>query len=224
MIPRKPPLTTHGAFPLALLLLAGQAQAAEGRDVPLAAVCAGVTKARPADPEGIIQVKMVAKPRDMPSLPADLSLQLEHSDGKATPIALDADNGFDPRCDDPAMRDAVVHINQPRSRVRFGLAFPARVPAGTAMSYAKLAESVPVMIEAIRLQAGLLRFLAPKVRGVRLTFPAQAGQHVTIRLPGGDKRFDADARGVVVVPWNPDWSTATVQLSEPLRAIAPDLH
>jgi hypothetical protein len=215
-------MTLRHALALTLALSATQALAGEGRDVPLAPVCDGVTKAKPADPEDIIHVKMVAKPKDQPELPPDLALELV-KDGKATPIALDADHGFDPRCDEPSMREASIRVNQPRDKVRFGLAFPARVPTGTAMSYAKLAESVPVMIEAIRRQAGLLRFLAPKVRGIRLTFAAE-GQHVTIRLPDGVKRFDADARGVVVLPWNPDWSTATVQLSEPLSAITPELH
>ena len=215
-------MTIRRALALTLALTAIQAHAAEGRDVPLAPVCDGVTKAKPADPEDIIHVKMVARPRDQPELPADLALELV-KDGKTTPIALDADHGFDPRCDDPSMRDASIRVNQPRSKVRFGLAFPARVPSGTAMSYAKLAESVPVMIEAIRRQAGLMRFLAPKVRGVRLRFAAE-GQHVIIHAPDGVKRFDADDKGEVIVPWNPDWSTATVQLSEPLRAITPDMH
>jgi hypothetical protein len=211
------------ALPLSTLLLAFAAQAEEGRDVPLAPTCAGVIKAKPADPEGIFRIKMVVKPKDEPSLPADLALELRNK-GQITPLHLDADHGFDPRCGDPGMKDAVVHINQPRSRVRFGLVFPARVPAGTDMSYAKLSESVPVMEKAIKLQAGMLRFMAPKVVGIRLTFAPATGQSVTIGLPDGAKRFEVDPRGVLVLPWNPDWASATVRLSEPLVGITPELH
>ncbi|TCV97013.1 hypothetical protein EC912_1015 [Luteibacter rhizovicinus] len=208
-------------LPLACSLAVAPAIAAESRDMAMAPICAGIAKSRPADPEGIIQVMLVAKPR-AGTLPADLKLELREPSGRTEPVALDTNHSFDPRCDVPGRPESVVRINYPKARVNFGMVFPARVPPGTQMSYAKLAESVPVMQEAIRLQAGVFRFFAPKVRGIRLIFPA-AGQTATVDTPGGPKTFAADHQGIAIVPWNPDWATAQVTLSSPLKGIAPDM-
>ncbi|MBB3225463.1 hypothetical protein FHW69_000053 [Luteibacter sp. Sphag1AF] len=209
-------------LPLVCLIGCGSTAAADYRDMALAPICAGIAKSRPADPEHIFHPRLVAKPRGGP-IPADLTMELHQPDGRTSPVVLDADHTFDPRCEVAGMPESTIRINYPKSRLDFDMTFPARVPPGTSMSYATLAESVPVMMEAIRLQAGLLRIFAPKVRGLKLIFPGP-GQTATIDGPDGRKTYAADPRGVAVVPWKPEWEKARVTLSTPLKGLTPDLR
>lgn len=198
---------------------ASAAQADEGRDFSLAKVCAGVLKSAPADPQKIFAPRLQARPHNGP-LPADLVIT-RTINGQTLAEPLDAQHSFVLNCDQPGASQAILHVNYPKSRVDFGMLFPARPVPGTTMSYASFTESVPVMKEAIHRQAGMLSMLAPSV--VALKVAMAPGDHVVVTLPEGPKRFDADGAGVVVVPWNPEWSNAQVSLSSPMRGITPQL-
>lgn len=203
----------------AAVATASTAWADEGRDHSLEKVCTGVLKSAPADPQRIFAPRLQAQPRDG-SLPDDIVVT-RTINGQTHPEPLDADHSFALHCDQPGATAASIHVNYPKSRVGFGIIFPARPVPGTHMSYAAFAESVPVMKEAIHLQAGVLTMLAPSV--VSLKVAMAPGDSVTIALPDGPRRFDADGAGKVVVPWNPNWSNAQVSLSSPMLGITPQL-
>ena len=39
-------------------------------------------------------------------------------------------------------------------------------------------------------------------------------------LPGGGKKsYRTDAKGLIVLPWEPKWAAGTVELSAPLKSI-----
>jgi hypothetical protein len=195
------------------------ARADEGRDHSLAKVCAGVLKSAPADPQKLFAPRLQAQSRNGP-LPDDLVITRTIG-GQTRPEPLDADHSFALHCEQPGATEASVHVNYPKSRVGFGIIFPARAVPGTTMSYAALTESVPVMKEAIHLQAGVLTMLAPSV--VSLKVALSPGGWVSVALPDGAKKFAADAAGNATVPWNPAWASAQVTLSAPMRAITPQL-
>jgi hypothetical protein len=210
---------TQAVLVIATVTMASAVHADDGRDFPLAKVCSGVLKSAPADPQKIFAPRLQARPHDGP-VPADLVVSRTTA-GQTRPEPLDADHSFALHCEQPGASEATIHVNYPKSRVDFGMLFPARAVPGTTMTYATLTESVPVMKEAIHRQAGMLSVLAPSV--VSLKVAMAPGDHLTVALPGGPKRFDADGAGAVVVPWNPDWSDAQVSLSSPMRGITPQL-
>ena len=115
---------------------------------------------------------------------------------------------------------AVVQVNQPKGRVQLSLEFIPRTPPGTRMSYAALAESGPVLERGIGQMAGMMRFLAPKIRAFSLTFAAPGPQSLSLTRAGSKPQiYRTDANGVLQLPWNADWSTGLVELSAPLKAI-----
>lgn len=199
-----------------LLILATQGASAEsGRQFPLEKACTSAEALKPLDPQGVFTYAVVAVPaRGGTQLPADLELELHRGD-TSTPLALDARHGFVPPCSD--RKNVTIHVNYPKNTVGFLDDYRPRLPAGTHMRYAELAESAPIMERGIRAKAGLLRFMAPKVSGFILGFDPGNGQTVTVALPTGPKTFTADAKGVIRLPWQPGWVDAMVTLSEPLH-------
>lgn len=193
---------------------------AEWRDIPYAEVAkAPLTLAR-IDPHKVFKVRLQAQPgKGHAALPADLRLQVKVG-GQVVPVPVRADGTVEL----PIRREwvdagAVLQTNQPKDRVRVRMHFDSRVPAGTRMSYAQLTEAAPILEKGIKEMAGLMSFLAPEVKSFSLRF--DPGPHsLVLTLPGGKKRsWKADAKGVIVLPWEPKWAPGLVELSAPLKGI-----
>lgn len=225
---RRAALPLH-ALPLLVLLAALGPRAALAlpasgwRDVPYEDVARMPLALGRLDPERIFRYSFTVKPgKGHAAVPAGLRLQVRHG-AQVVPVAVGADG----RVEFPIRKDwsdagAVVQINQPKGVVNLSLNFEPRTPPGTRMSYARLAESAPVMERGIREMAGMMRFLAPKVRALGLRFAEAGPQSLTLLHPGGKRQvFRTDAKGDLRLPWNPAWSAATVELSAPLKQVGP---
>jgi len=206
---------------LALLALATQAaRAAEWRDIPYADVAKMPLVLAKVDTQHVFTSSMVAKPgKGLSALPADYKLQLK-VDGQVIPLAVAADGRVSlPIRQDWADAGAVIQTNQPKGRVVVSLSFDSRVPPGVRMSYAQLTEAAPVLERGIKEVAGLASFLAPGVEHFTLSF-AQPPQTLLLTLPDGKKRsYKTDAKGLIVLPWEPKWAAGIVELSAPLKGI-----
>jgi hypothetical protein len=210
------------ALSLSLVLLAGPALAG-WRDVPYADVAKMPLGLAAVDPGHVFSYRYRVQPgKGETTLPADLQLRVR-AGGAFHPLVVGADNRVDvPIRQDWADGGAVLQLNQPKGRVNLSLVFDARTPPGTRMRYGQLAESGPVLERGIRAMAGMMSFLAPKVRSFDLRFDAPGPQTLSLTPPGGrPKLWKTDAKGVLNLPWNAAWSNAEVVLSAPLKALDP---
>jgi hypothetical protein len=199
---------------------------AEWRDIPYAEVAKMPLVLKQVDPQGIYRVSYLAQPGPgQTALPADLKLRVKAGD-QTVPVAIRPDGHVElPIRQDWADAGALLQANQPKGRVKLSISLDSRTPPGTRMSYAQLTESAPVMERGIRKVAGIMSFLAPKVRGLVLHFEKGAPQTVTLLLPDGKRKvWKTNADGHATVPWEPDWLAATVELSAPLVGVDRDLR
>jgi hypothetical protein len=207
---------------LGLLALAVAAPAAaEWRDIPYADIAKMPLTLKKVDPQKIFTTTLRAKPgAGQASLPADFKLQVRVG-GQVIPVLVQPDGRVElPVRQDWADAGALVQSNQPKGRIKVDVSIDSRTPPGTRMSYAQLSESVPVMERGIKEMAGMMSFMAPKVRELVLRFDKASQQTVTLTLPGGKKMlWKSDAQGHAKLPWEPKWLAATVELSAPLQGI-----
>ena len=197
------------------------AAATAWRDVPYKVVAKMPMGLRAVDPQGVFHYQFVVHSPDHKSpLPADLQLRIR-AGNQLTPLPILPGGRVDlPIRQDWVDAGAAVQINQPKGRVQLSLDFVPRTPPGTRMSYAALAESGPVLERGISQMAGMMRFLAPKLRAFSLTFAAAGPQTLSLTRVGAKAQvFRTDANGVIHLPWNADWSTGLVEVSAPLKAI-----
>ncbi|CAN5187523.1 hypothetical protein BH11PSE14_BH11PSE14_21990 [soil metagenome] len=224
------PTSRRLSFPLALLLLlpglAGVATArADWRDVPYKDIAKMPMGLAAVDPGHVFSYAFLVRSKTAgAALPADLQLRVLAA-GVVTPLPVQPDGKVElPIRQDWVDAGAVLQVNQPKDRVSLGLAFTPRTPPGTRMRYGRLAECAPVMERGIAQMAGMMRFLAPKVRSLALRFDASGRQSLTLVHPGGKRAsFATDASGVLKLPWNADWAESVVELSAPLKGIEPVL-
>jgi hypothetical protein len=101
-----------------------------------------------------------------------------------------------------AAEDTPVTINLPEGKASLGVTFGAKPPTTRELDYAQLQAGALQLNAAIRREAGVMRFMAPKIKGVLLLWkapePAEPGlrilaadgeQHLT-STPAGDYRRD----------------------------------
>jgi hypothetical protein len=206
---------------LVLALLVAVPSRAEWRDIAYSDVAKMPLMLKKVDPQHVFTYfYRVVPAKGQQTLPPDLKLQVS-ADGQVVPVAFQADG----RVDLPIRQDwqdagAKIQINQPKGKVLISFTLNSRVPPGTRMSYGELTESAPVLERGIKEMAGLMSFLAPKVTVIVLKFDKSAAQTVTLALPDGQKKvWKTDAEGQIQLPWEPDWSSAAVMLSAPLKGI-----
>lgn len=104
--------------------------------------------------------------------------------------------------------------------VRFALQIRCRVTAGTAIPYSELGECVGQMNDAIGEQAGMMSFMAPSAKGVRI----RCGAECVATLPGGTPpEIKADKDGNIDILHDKYRKTPnlTVTLSAPPSAVSP---
>jgi hypothetical protein len=205
----------------ALLALAAAPTLADWRDIPYANIAKMPMTLKKVDPQKIFAFSFRARPgAGLTALPADFRLQVK-AGGQLLPVPVQADGRFElPIRQDWVDNGAVLQSNQPKDRVLIDMTINSRTPPGTRMSYAQLTESVPVMERGIKEMAGMMSFLAPKVRELILSFDKASAQTVSLTLPGGRKLlWKTDAKGQAKLPWEPKWLAATVELSAPLQGI-----
>lgn len=211
-------------FPLILLLAAAPASA-EWRDVPYADVAKMPLALKSADPQGVYTAYYRVVPaKGMTSLPIGLKFQIKAGQ-QLVAVVMQPDGRVDfPIRQDWADSGAAVQVNQPKGSFLMSFSMDPRTPAGTRMSYSQLTESAPVMERGIKQAAGLMSFMAPKVKDILLTFDGTAPQSITVALADGQKKvWKSDAEGKIRLPWEPSWAAASVVLSAPLKGVAPDL-
>ena len=205
---------------LAALLALPLSALAEWRDIPYAEVAKMPLTLAKVDPQKVFTVRLAAVPgKGQTALPADFRLQVKVN-GKVLPVSVTPEGVIElPFRQDWADAGAMLQTNQPKGRVKVDLRFSSRVPAGTRMSYSQLTEAAPVLEKGIAQMAGLMSFMAPDVQSFTLKFE-QAPQTLLLTLPGGKKRsWKTDAKGVLVLPWEPKWAAGVVELSAPLKGI-----
>jgi len=209
---------------LAIALLALPLSAwAEWRDIPYGEVAKMPLMLGKVDPQHVYSYSFKATPmKGQKALPADFRLQIKLKDGQLLPVAIHPDG----RVDMPIRRDwadagAILQSNQPKGVVMVGMNLDARTPSGTRMSYGQLTESLPILERGISEYAGLMSFLAPDVKALVLKFD-KPGHTAVLSLAGGkQKRWTADAKGRIELPWEPKWAAGVVELSAPLVGVDP---
>jgi hypothetical protein len=204
----------------ALFLLPAAAALAEWRDIPYAQVIKMPLLLEKVDPQHVYTFRLQARPGSgLKALPADFRLQVKVQ-GQVVPVVVAPDGRVQlPVRQDWAQAGAVLQSNQPKDAVGIAMNLDARVPPGTRMSYARLTESAPIMERGISQMAGLMSFMAPDVKALVLEF-AEPGHSAVLTLPDGKtRRWKADAKGRLELPWEPKWAAGTVELSAPLVAI-----
>jgi len=204
-----------------LALAVATPAAAEWRDIPYADIAKMPLTLKKVDPQKIFTTTLKAKPGEgQTALPADFRLQVKVG-AQTIPVLIQPDGAIElPMRQDWVDSGAIVQSNQSKGRVKVDLTIDSRTPPGTRMSYAQLTESVPVMERGIKEMAGMMSFMAPKVRELILRFGTGSPQTVTLTLPGGKKMlWKSDAKGHARVPWERKWLAATVELSAPLQGI-----
>jgi hypothetical protein len=196
------------------------ALAEEWRDMPYADMAKMPLVLAKVDTQHVFTTVFTALPgKGQAAMPADLRLQVKVN-GQVIPVAVAADG----KVALPIRRDwvdagAVLQTNQAKGRVALAMNFVSRVPPGVRMSYGQLTEAAPVLEKGIKEVLGLVSFLAPEVTHFTLKF-AQVPQTLLLTLPDGKKKsYKTDAKGVIVLPWEPKWAAGTVELSAPLKGI-----
>jgi hypothetical protein len=208
------------ALALALLALP-LAALADWRDIPYADVAKMPLMLGKVDPQHVYRFSFKATPmKGQKALPADFRLQIKLKGGQVLPVAIHPDGVVDmPIRQDWADAGAILQSNQPKGVVMVGMNLDARTPAGTKMSYAQLTESLPILERGIAEYAGFMSFLAPDVKALVLKFD-KPGPTAVLTLPGGKtKRWTADAKGRIELPWEPKWAAGMVELSAPLAGV-----
>lgn len=204
----------------AALLVLPAVASAEWREIPYAEMAKAPMTLAQVDPQKVFTYRFKAKPgKGFTTLPPDLRVQVKVGD-QVVPVPVRPDGTVElPIRQDWVDAGAVLQSNQPKGRAPIRMDLDARVPPGTRMSYARLTEAAPILEKGIRQMAGMMSFMAPGVESFKLEFE-RAPQTVVLTLPGGKKRsWKTDARGVVVLPWEPKWAAGLVELSAPLKAI-----
>jgi hypothetical protein len=214
------PHLAAAALATLLALASPAATAEEWREIPYADLAKTPLGLAKVDPQRIFTTAITARPgKGLNALPGDYKLRLKVKD-EVIPVAIAADGTVNmPIRQDWADAGAVILTNQPKGRVVVSLSFNSRVPPGVRMSYAQLTEAAPVLERGIREMAGLMSFMAPKLKSFTLKFE-QAPQTLLLTLPDGKKRsYKTDAKGLLVLPWEPKWAAGIVELSAPLKDI-----
>lgn len=131
--------------------------------------------------------------------------------------------GFLELPNDPALsqENPKVRANVAKSvEVRFGVTIRCRVTPGTSIPASELNQCVEQMNEAIGEQAGLMSFMAPSAKGVRI----RCGATCTATLPGAPpSEYKADKDGNIDLPASQFRKPAglTLTLSAPPAAVIP---
>jgi len=214
--------------PLFLLLIAflvATPARADWRDIPYEDIAKMPLALKSADPQGIYTATYKVVPaKGKTNLPADLRFQIKTGQ-QLVPVVIQPDG----KVEFPIRKDwldagASVQVNQPKGSFLMSFSLNPRTPPGTQMTYGQLTESAPVLERGIKQMAGLMSFLAPKVRAILIAFPGTTPQTITLTLADGQKKtWKSDAKGSIRLPWEPDWAAAKVVLSSPLKGVAPDL-
>ena len=202
------------ALPLAAL--------ADWRDIPYEDVAKMPLMLQKVDPGHVYSFSFKASPMKGQLMPADFRLQIKRKDGQLLPVKVAPDGRVDmPIRQDWAHDGTVLQSNQPKGVVMVAMNLDARVPPGTKMSYAQLTESLPILERGISEYAGIMSFMAPDVKALVLRF-GKPGHTAVLTLPDGkQKRWAADAKGQVELPWNAKWAAGIVELSAPLVGVDP---
>lgn len=107
--------------------------------------------------------------------------------------------GFLTLPNDPALskENPKVRVNVAKTvDVRFGISLRCRVTPGTSIPYAELAQCVDQLNAGIAEQAGLMSFMAPSAKGVRI----RCGEACIASLPGGTpSQISADKAGNIEI-------------------------
>lgn len=193
---------------------------AEWRDIPYAEVAKMPMKLAKIDPQKVFTVRLQARPgKGHARLPADFRLQVKVG-GQVVPVGIRPDGIVElPFRQDWVDAGAVLQSNQPKDRAPMSMNFVSRVPPGTRMSYGQLTESGPILEKGISEMAGMMSFMAPDVESFTLKFD-KSPQTLLLTLPNGKQRsFRSNAKGEIVLPWEPKWTAGVVELSAPLKGI-----
>jgi hypothetical protein len=208
------------ALAVLLALAAPVARSEEWREVPYADMAKIPLTLAKVDPQHIFTTVLVARPgKGLSALPADYRLEVRVKD-QSFPVSVAADGRVNlPFRQDWVDAGAVLRSNQPKGRVLVSMNFNSRVPPGVRMSYARLTEAAPVLERGIEEIAGFMSFMAPGVKTFTLSFD-KPPQTALITLPDGKKKsYRTDAKGLIVLPWEPKWAAGIVELSAPLKGI-----
>ncbi len=190
-----------------------------GRTIPYQKLYEPLAAVRQSDPQGIVISTLQAKSAqaDQP-LPSDLKMELRYGTTRQ-PVALDHDGRFSlPLRADWVSGDAALWVNQPKSVVGISLSFTARVPQSTHTTYGRLMESLPVMEQVVKQQAGMMSMMVPKLQGMDLAYPAGAVRTATVGNGASAISLRSNAQGHLRVPYDPALpaSTAVVLSAMPV--------
>ena len=111
--------------------------------------------------------------------------------------------------------------NQPEGTVAFSVSINPQIPPAKSLDYRQLEELRHEWDVAVSRQNLVWRVLAPSAKGFEVDFEAGRAASAEIRLPQGARKLVADAKGRIVIPFEPAWVSANpaIVLSEMPRRI-----
>ncbi len=121
-----------------------------------------------------------------------------------------------------------IIANQPKGTLNLMLTFGLAMPDGLVFPYRRLGDGVAEANKAIKAQAGMLSFLAPKSQGVIVFFPKTSAGKATVEitLPADRREYTADTNGQVKLKLEAALLTANpqVKVSEKPQLVLPDME
>jgi len=183
---------------------------------------------------GIDQTKLVVCPmvtsKEKAVHPADILLTIQSRASGDIPVKLGDDGQIlnFPHEKKLSRENPSIRSNQPKGTLSLVVNFRIPLPEELAFRYARLGDGVAEANKAIKSQAGMLSFLAPKAEGVIFFFPkTSVGKaRVEIISTTGRQEYSADEHGQVklklekpLLAKNPE-----VKMSEKPQVVVPDME
>ncbi len=144
------------------------------RDFDALTGCVQISSSDPTIARG--QIRLIATPAGG----EPVALPIDARDCVTLPPALSG-----------AAEDTPLTINVPEGKASLGVTFSAKPPTTLELDYAQLQAGAVQLNAAIRREAGVMRFMAPKIKGVLLLWkaPEPAEPGLRILAAGGERHL-----------------------------------
>jgi Protein of unknown function (DUF2987) len=208
--------------PLALLAFTNVQAAEAGTDKRYSDYYKQLGPAKAADPNNVLRIIMCMQPASKDdALPPDLAFEVRDGE-QITPLPLDSEHCLEmPANAAWAEHNAVVHKNT-SMKLHGNVNIISRLPKSTELSYGELTAGIPVFKDVIASQGTMARLFGPSAKGLVIQFASDAAQTLIVHVPGGDKTYTSDAKGLIRLPFDPALNAARVQLSAMPKQMGPD--
>ena len=175
---------------------------------PLKSMCDSMEPFRKLSDLKYVKPVIRVKPQSEAVKPSDVQFTIESKSG---PIRFSPNTDGTmalPLTDALCAENPEMTSNQPEGTVGFGVSIDPQIPPVKSLGYRELDELRREWVEAVSRQNLMWRALAPSPKAFRIAFEAGRAASAEIRLPQGVRKLEADAKGVLVIPFESAWADA----------------